>query len=160
MAKITIGIADMKASDDSADILTTYCLGSCIGLSLYDPVAKVGGILHYMLPSDSINPLKGERKPYMFGSTGIPRLFKACYQLGAEKKRLIVKVAGGGQVMNEGGMFNIGKRNYAFLRKILWKNNVMIDAESIGGSNNRTMYLRLSDGQVMVKLSREEMVLL
>ena len=160
MAKITIGIADMKASADSADILTTYCLGSCIGLSIYDPVAKVGGILHYMLPSDSINPLKGEIKPYMFGSTGIPRLFKACYQLGAEKKRLIIKVAGGGQVMNESGMFNIGKRNYAFLRKILWKNNVMIDAESIGGSNNRTMYLRLSDGQVMVKLSREEMVLL
>ena len=160
MAKITIGIADMKASADSADILTTYCLGSCIGLSLYDPVAKVGGILHYMLPSDSINPLKGESKPFMFGSTGIPRLFKACYQLGAEKKRLIIKVAGGGQVMNESGMFNIGKRNYAFLRKILWKNNVMIDAESIGGSNNRTMYLRLSDGQVMVKLSREEMVVL
>jgi len=160
MAKITIGIADMKASADSADILTTYCLGSCIGLSLYDPVAKVGGMLHYMLPSNSINPLKGESKPYMFGSTGIPLLFKACYQLGAEKKRLIVKVAGGGQVMNESGMFNLGKRNYAFLRKILWKNNVMIDAESIGGSTNRTMYLRLSDGQVKVKVSREEMVAL
>jgi len=160
MAKITIGIADMKASADSADILTTYCLCSCIGLSFYDPVSRVGGILHYMLPSDSINPLKGETKPYMFGSTGIPRLFKACYQLGAEKKRLVVKVAGGGQVLDENGMFNIGKRNYAFLRKILWKNNVMIDAESIGGSINRTMYLRLSDGQVMVKVSREEMVVL
>lgn len=160
MARITIGIADMKVSADLSDILTTYCLGSCIGLSLYDPVAKVGGILHYMLPDDSINPLKGEKNPYMFGSTGIPRLFKACYQLGAEKKRLIVKVAGGAKVMNENGMFNIGKRNYAFLRKMLWKNNVMIDAENIGGNNNRTMYLRLSDGQVMVKLSREEMVVL
>lgn len=160
MARITIGIADMKVSADLSDTLTTYCLGSCIGLSLYDPVAKVGGILHYMLPDDSINPLKGEKNPYMFGSTGIPRLFKACYQLGAEKKRLIVKVAGGAKVMNENGMFNIGKRNYAFLRKMLWKNNVMIDAENIGGNNNRTMYLRLSDGQVMVKLSREEMVVL
>jgi chemotaxis protein CheD len=160
MAKIIIGIADMKVSADSSDILTTYCLGSCIGLSLYDPVAKVGGILHYMLPDDSINPLKGEKNPCMFGSTGIPRLFKACYQLGAEKKRLIVKVAGGGQVMNESGMFNIGKRNYAFLRKILWKNNVMIDAENIGGSTNRSMILQLSDGQVKVKISREGMVML
>jgi chemotaxis protein CheD len=96
----------------------------------------------------------------MFGSTGIPRLFKACYRLGAEKKRLIVKVAGGGQVLDESGMFNIGKRNYAFLRKILWKNNVMIEAENIGGTANRTMYLRLSDGQVKVKVSREEMVVL
>ena len=160
MAKIIIGIADMKASADSSDIMTTYCLGSCIGLSIYDPVVKVGGILRYMLPSDLINPLKGESKPYMFGSTGIPRFFKACYQLGAEKKRLIIKVAGAAQVLNERGMFNIGKRNYAFLRKILWKNNVMIDAESIGGTINRTMYLRLSDGQVTVKVSREEVVLL
>ena len=160
MARVTIGIADMKVSADPADILTTYCLGSCIGLALYDPVAKVGGILHYMLPSDMINPLKAERHPYMFGSTGIPQLFKSCYQLGAEKKRLVVKVAGGGQVMDESGMFNIGKRNYAFLRKILWKNNVMIDAENVGGTINRSMYLRLLDGQVKVKLSREEMVLL
>jgi len=160
MARITIGMADMKVSADSSDILVTYCLGSCIGLSLYDPVARVGGILHYMLPDDSINPLKGESKPYMFGSTGIPRLFKACYQLGAEKKRLIVKVAGGGQVLNESGMFNIGKRNYAFLRKMLWKNNVMIDAENIGGSINRSMSLQLSDGQVKVKISREETVVL
>ena len=59
MAKIIIGIADMKASADSSDIMTTYCLGSCIGLSIYDPVVKVGGILHYMLPSDLINPLIG-----------------------------------------------------------------------------------------------------
>lgn len=160
MANITVGIADMKISANPEDVLVTYSLGSCIGLAIYDPVARVGGLLHYMLPDGSINPEKSRDNPYMFASTGIPLLFKICYTHGADKKRLIVKVAGGSQIMDDTGVFNIGKRNYAILRKMFWKNKILIDAEDVGGSSNRTMYLNLADGQVKLKVSKVGMVTL
>ena len=95
MSLVTIGIADLKVSNNPEDTLVTYSLGSCIGLAVYDPMAKVGGILHYMLPDSSINQERAEKNPAMFANKGIPLLFKQCYSLGADKKRMIIKVAGG-----------------------------------------------------------------
>ena len=150
---INIGIADMKVSDDRGVTLVTHSLGSCIGLAVYDPVAKVGGMLHYMLPESQLNPEKAKTTPLMFADTGIPILFKSCYKLGAVKGRMIVKVAGGSQVMDESGIFNIGKRNYAALRKIFWRNKVIIDGEDVGGAVNRTMRLSIATGQLSLKVS-------
>ncbi len=151
---ITVDIADMIVSNKVSDRLITYSLGSCIGLAIWDPQAKVGGLLHYMLPDSSISPEKAKSKPYMFADTGIPLLFKSVYSLGGEKKRLIVKVAGGAQMMDAKGVFNIGKRNYMALRKLLWKNNVMIDAEDVGGFESRTMTLDISSGLVTIKKNK------
>mgnify|MGYP006279424681 CR=1 FL=1 len=106
-----IGVADMQVSDNSADVLVTYSLGSCIGVVIFDEVARVGGILHYMLPDSSMDKEKASRKPYMFADTGIPRLFKHSYQLGAQKNRIRVYVAGGAEILDQKGFFNIGKRN-------------------------------------------------
>ena len=150
---VVVGIADMKVSNEAGAILVTHSLGSCIGLTIYDPVAKVGGLLHYMLPESALDTKKAQNKPFMFADTGIPRLFKACYQLGADKKRMIVKIAGGSQIMDPTGRFNIGKRNYAALRKIFWKNNVLIDAEDVGGNCNRTVWLNVDSGEVTLKVS-------
>ena len=143
----------MKVSDDRGVTLVTHSLGSCIGLAVYDPVAKVGGMLHYMLPESQLNPEKAKTTPLMFADTGIPILFKSCYKLGAVKGRMIVKVAGGSQVMDESGIFNIGKRNYAALRKIFWRNKVIIDGEDVGGAVNRTMRLSIATGQLSLKVS-------
>ena len=156
---ITVDIADMAVSNRSSDKLITYSLGSCIGLAIWDPVAKVGGLLHYMLPDSSISPEKAKERPFMFADTGIPLLFKSVYKLGGDKKRLIVKVAGGSQMMDAKGTFNIGKRNYMALRKLLWKNNVMIDAEDVGGFESRTMALEISTGLVTIKKNKEVMEL-
>lgn len=150
---VIVGIADMKVSKDPEATLVTHSLGSCIGLAVYDPVAKVGGLLHYMLPESGLDDKKAREKPLMFADTGIPLLFKACYELGAEKKRMISKVAGGSQIMDPSGTFNIGKRNYAALRKIFWRNNVMIDAEDVGGASNRTMWLSITTGELELKVS-------
>ncbi len=150
---ITVGIADMKVSDDPGVTLVTHSLGSCIGLAVYDPVAKVGGMLHYMLPESELDTKKAKTRPLMFADTGIPVLFKACYNLGAAKGRMIVKVAGGAQVMDASGIFNIGKRNYAALRKIFWRNKVIIDGEDIGGMVNRTMRLSIATGELSLKVS-------
>jgi chemotaxis protein CheD len=140
-------------SNDPAVTLITHSLGSCIGLAVYDPLVKVGGMLHYMLPESDLDLQKAKDKPLMFADTGIPLLFKACYKLGAEKKRMVAKVAGGSQIMDPSGTFNIGKRNYAALRKIFWRNSVMIDAEDIGGTSNRTMRLNIATGELSLKVS-------
>ncbi len=143
----------MKVSNDSSVTIVTHSLGSCIGLAVYDPVAKVGGMLHYMLPESELDLKKAKTRPLMFADTAIPLLFKACYKLGAKKGRMTVKVAGGSQVMDASGVFNIGKRNYAALRKILWRNNVLVDAEDVGGAVNRTMRLKIATGELSLKVS-------
>ena len=154
MKKI-VGIADMGVSQNQQCGLITYSLGSCIGVAIYDPVAGVGGLLHYMLPESQIDPQKAQKNPFMFADTGIPLLFKEAYRLGAVKNRIIVKVAGGSQILDDSGFFNIGKRNYLALRKILWKNNVLIKAEDIGGQVSRTIRVDLNTGKVWLKYSGE-----
>lgn len=148
-----IGVADMATSNDPDEILVTYSLGSCIAVIIFDPVARVGGMLHYMLPDSNMDLKKAEKKPAMFADSGIPLLFKQSYKLGAQKKNIIVKIAGGAQILDENGIFNIGKRNYLALRKIFWRNNVMIAAEDIGGTVNRTVRLEMNTGRVILKVS-------
>jgi chemotaxis protein CheD len=151
MGKIVVGISDMKVSAGVDDVLITYALGSCLGVAVYDPSAKVGGLLHLMLPDSSLDPNKAKTTPAMFADTGIPLLFKSCYRLGAEKKRMIVKVAGGANILDSANRFRIGQKNITALRKIFWKNNVLIDGEDVGDDNHRTIQLGIATGVVTVK---------
>jgi chemotaxis protein CheD len=151
MSEIIVGIADMKISNDSKDILVTYALGSCIAVAIYDPVAKAGGLLHYMLSDSSIDLNKAKVNPFLFADTGIPALFKSCYRLGAEKKRIIVKTAGGASILDDADYFRIGEKNIMALRKIFWKNNVFIEKEDMGKNYNRTVRLDIASGICRVK---------
>jgi len=150
---IVVGVGDMKVSNEPGVVLVTYSLSSCIGLAIHDPVAQVGGMLHYMLPESSLDGRKAKKNPYMFGDTGIPALFREAYKLGAKKNRLRVIVVGGAQILDQKGLFNIGKRNYTVLRKLFWKNNVMTDFEEVGGNVNRTLRLEIKTGQAWLKIS-------
>ncbi len=145
-----VGVADMIASNQANSELVTYSLGSCLGVVLYDPTRKVGGLLHLMLPDSNIDAAKAQSAPYMFVDTGVPRLFHAVYSLGGEKARLHVKVAGGAQFLDEKQIFNIGQRNVTALRSILARNGVSPHAEDIGGTTCRTVRLDLATGQLMV----------
>lgn len=153
---LIVGVGDMKVSNKPGAVLATYSLGSCIGVGIYDPVAKVAGLLHYMLPESSLDAAKAKKNPYMFGDSGIPMLFKESYKLGAKKNRLKVMVLGGAQILDQNGMFNIGKRNHTVLRKMFWKNNVMIDFEASGGVVNRTIKLSVENGDAWLKVSGEK----
>ena len=150
--QLVVGVADLKISNQPQEVVVTHALGSCIGVAVYDPQVKVGGILHYMLPESSLDENKARENPYMFADTGIPMLFRECYKLGAAKQRMKVKVAGGSQVLGGQEHFYIGRRNYAALRKIFLKNNVLIDNEDVGGAKARTMYLEIATGKVWVKI--------
>jgi len=151
--KQIIGVSDMKVSNKQDDTLITYSLGSCIGLVIYDPAVKVGGLLHYMLPESKIDRNKAEKNPFMFADTGIPTLFKSAYKLGAKKQRMKVVIAGGAQILDQKGFFNIGKRNYMALKKMFFKNNVMTNTEEVGGNVNRTVSLNIKTGEIKLKTS-------
>ena len=151
--KLIVGVSDMKVSKDPEAVLITYSLGSCIGIAVYDTLAKVGGLLHFMLPDSNLDRDKAQRKPFMFADTGIPSLFKAAYQLGAKKQRMRVIVTGGSQVLDQQGFFNIGKRNDMAVRKIFHKNNVIIDYRDVGGNVNRTVKVMVKNGDISVKVS-------
>lgn len=159
MSNIVVDIADYAVSADPNATIITYSLGSCIGLAIWDPVAHVGGMLHYMLPDSQLSPEKARSSPAMFCDTGVPRLFRAAYELGAVKSRMVVKVAGGSQLLDDNGTFNIGKRNYLALRKIFWKNGVMINAEDVGGNLSRTLKLQLATGVLTLKSRNQEVPL-
>ncbi|RKY55352.1 MAG: chemotaxis protein CheD [Candidatus Neomarinimicrobiota bacterium] len=149
--KHIVGVADMKISDQPEDELVTHALGSCLGIAAYDPVAVVAGLLHVMLPLSTINPEKAKQNPCMFVDTGVPHFFRQLYKAGAIKKRIVVKVAGGANVQNNGNdRFAIGKRNYIVLKKLFWRNGVLIEAEDVGGSVARTMHLQVATGKVLI----------
>ena len=148
---VVVGVADLAATADAGARIITYALGSCLGITLYDPVARVGAMLHVMLPDSTIDRAKAKANPAMFVDTGVPQLFHDAYSLGAVKQRLVVKVAGGAAVHAGTDMFEIGKRNVIALRKILWKNGVMIKAHDVGGNVSRTITLDIATGAVTLR---------
>lgn len=153
--RLIIGIAEMQISRDPADLLVTHALGSCVGITVHDPVAHVGGILHYMLPLSSLDPAKAQKNPFMFGDSGIPEFFKAAYKAGASKDNLRVCMAGGASVIQDAQKFDIGQRNVVIARKLFWKNAVLIAAEHVGGTLPRTLYLDMTTGSTWFTSGRD-----
>ncbi len=149
--KTIVSVSDAKVSNDPADLITTYSLGSCIGVCLYDSASHTGGLLHYQLPDSKIDPERAQQKPFMFADTGMKLLLEELLSLGVNKKRMQIKIAGGAEMNTGPKGFNIGKRNYLAIRKILWKNGMFIDAEDIGGFSPRNIYMNIADGSVTVR---------
>ena len=128
---LVVGVADLLVGAAGDLQLLTYALGSCIGLTAYDPVAQVGGLLHFMLPQPSPDSPPDLIKPAMYASTGIPLLFDTVQARGGNPARFVIVAAGAAEIL--GGVANmaIGKRNHAMLRKVLWKTDTKLDAEDI-----------------------------
>ncbi len=148
---LVVGVADMVVSNDSSAELVTYSLGSCLGIAIYDPVKKAGGLLHLMLPESRIDPNKASTCPFMFVDTGVPKLFQGVYNLGADRHRLIVKVAGGSQLLDDKNIFNIGERNYIAFSNLLARNGYTIHAKDVGGVSSRTLRMDLANGSITIK---------
>ena len=154
--QIIVHVSDAKVSRDQSDVIVTYSLGSCIGVCLYDAVAHVGGMLHYQLPDSKSNPERAQENPFMFADTGLKRLVRKLESLGAKKKLLHVKIAGGAAMNNGPKGFDIGKRNCLAIRKLLWKYGMFLDTEEVGGFSARSLYLDLEDGTVTMRSNGRE----
>lgn len=148
---VVVGIAELAVSTNPNERLITYSLGSCIGLTLFDPVAGVGGMIHCMLPLSKLEKDKAARNPAMFTDTGTVKLLNEVLKLGAKKGRLIAKLAGASSLLDDKQLFRIGERNYAVVRKVLWKNDILVAAEECGGCKSRTLSLYMDDGRVTVR---------
>lgn len=150
--QINVHIADARVSADPADVLATFSLGSCIGVTVYDPARRVAGLLHFQLPTAGADAEKARQKPFMYADTGMAGLLAEMARHGAaDKKRLRVGLVGGAQMLDNGGFFDIGKRNHTGIRKVLWQHGMFIAAEQVGGSIPRTVFMSVADGDVVVK---------
>ncbi len=150
-----VGVGEFVVSTSDRERLVTYALGSCLGIAVHDPVAGVGGLLHVMLPDSTIDPV-GVDQAGRYVDTGVPALFRECYRHGARKERMTVKVAGGAFTNRvfENDAFQVGRRNLVALRRIFWKNGVLIHAEDIGGCLTvRTMSLFVGTGDVVLRVN-------
>lgn len=159
--EILVGISAMAVSNDPDSAIVTHDLGSCIAVCLQDRLARIGGMIHYMLPLSTERSPSVAFKAEMFADTGVPQLFERMYALGAVKSRMRVVVVGGAVGKGSGpqlpsGPVPIGTRNYVVLRKMFWQNQVMISAEEVGGSEGRSVRMDVGTGQVTVISQRGE----
>lgn len=148
-----VGIAGLLATADASAEIVTYALGSCLGITLYDPVTRVGGLVHVMLPASALDPAKAARQPGMFVDTGVPALLGECLALGARRERLLVHVAGGARTRTAAqDHFRVGERNILALGEALAAVGLRIRASEVGGENcARTMHLELATGAVTIR---------
>jgi chemotaxis protein CheD len=150
--RVVIGVGDMAVSNNDMVTLSTYALGSCVGVIAYDPVSHAAGILHLMLPDSAISPDKAAKQPAMFANTGLPALFNELAGIRAERVRLRIFLAGGASVLNGADPFKIGERNSVAVQQFLKTNGLAIAGQDLGGSVNRTLHLEVSTGNVTLKL--------
>jgi len=147
MAEIVLGIGGIGATNTMGSSLKTYALGSCIAVVILDPQTRTVGMVHVALPDSSIKPEKVATLPGYFVDTGIPALFEQMRRCGTKgPKGLIVKLAGGAQIMDQNNTFNIGKRNALAAKKILWGFGLAPVAEDLGDNFSRTVTLAADSG--------------
>lgn len=149
--RVVIGVGDMAVSNNAQVTLSTYALGSCIGVVAYDPVAKVGGILHLMLPDSKISPDKAQLQPAMFADTGLPLFFRSLGGMKVERARLRLFVTGGACVLSSHDAFKIGERNTNATLDFFTANGFRARQVVTGGTTNRTIHLQVGDGEMTLK---------
>lgn len=148
---IKIGMADLNTTR-SPGILTTLGLGSCVGICLYDPITKIAGMAHIMLPSSQ--NIKNNSIKAKFADTAIDLLINEMINMGASKRRLVSKIAGGAQMfsfMNKNDIMKIGYRNVQAVKKLLDEYNIPIKSEDTGGNYGRTIEFYSENGNLLVK---------
>jgi len=150
-ASRVVGMGDLAVTRSSEDTLIACALGSCLGVAVYDPLSRSGGLLHAQLPLSASDRQKAQARPGMFVDSGLLMLLRSLLELGASRSTLIVCAAGGAHGLGDQRLFDIGRRNQAVLRKVLWKNAILIHAEDMGGTMSRTLSLEMATGRISLR---------
>lgn len=147
---IKVGMADLKVCR-APDNLTTIGLGSCIGIAIYDPVTKITGLAHIMLPDSTA--IRNNSNIAKFADTGIKKLVDDMIRMGASKSRMRAKIAGGAKMfeMTGASAINVGDRNAAASREMLKKLGIPLVAEDCGKNFGRTVELYSENGDFLIK---------
>ncbi len=144
--KICVNLSDMRISKQNDDLLFTPELGSDMGISIFDPVAKLGAVFHGMLPEAKVYPDMAQKNPFMFVDTGLPRMLEEAYAQGAFQGRLIAYVAGGADLIDTPKVFAVGKENIEKTFQILKAHRVSVARQSVGGNQTRALFLNVATG--------------
>lgn len=148
---IKVGMADLKTGKNP-DILTTLGLGSCIGIALWDPVTKIGGLAHVMLPDST--KIRNNTNIAKFADTGITELVRQMEAMGVQRRRLVAKIAGGARMFEVSGatsVGNIGEKNAIASKQKLKELGIPIRAEDTGLNYGRTVELNCANGDYVIK---------
>ena len=151
---INIGMSQIEVSSKPGTILVAPSLGSCIGLAIYDPSTKIGGMAHIVLP-DSTKTLKESENQGKYADTAVPEILKKLFSMGANKNKLVIKIAGGAQMFNlqqGSNILNIGFRNTIAVKAALSKEGLELIKADTGGNKGRTFKLDIQTGSFSVKL--------
>lgn len=149
MRVLAVGVGEMKTSNLPGDVLRSYGLGSCIGVVILSPQQRVVGMVHVALPESKINLQLAKDQPGMFADTGVPYLLEALVRYGCTVPGdLIVKIAGGANILDPGATFEIGKRNILAVKKTLWRYRMGPVAEDVGDFISRTLSVDVDAGMV------------
>ena len=145
-----VGLGEIKVATGADDVLVCLGLGSCVALCYHDPVAKVGGMAHIVLPSSEGRALGS---PGKFADTAVPALIEAVTKAGGLKSRLSVRIAGGAQMTmasEASGIFSVGGSNIEATKTALRREGLRVLAEDTGGAAGRTVRLAAGSGGVVV----------
>lgn len=157
---ISLGLGEQAISRNPEDILVAYGLGSCLGISMIDPVTRVTGLIHAVLPeSTSGLDRKDPATCYKFVDTGIENLLSAMVNEGANKNRIVVRMVGGANMLIAPGLtttFDIGTRNIEKARTTFQRLNIKVAAEEVGGHIGRTVRVYVADSRVTVRVVGEK----
>jgi chemotaxis protein CheD len=148
---IAVGLGEIQISSSSQDILVAYGLGSCVGVGIYDPAIKLAGMLHAVLPS---HPNGGVDNSPKYVDSGIVALLVQMLQKGADRSRLIVRMAGGANMLVAPGFnqtFNIGTRNVETAYLTLASLGLCLASQEVGGNAGRTLRFYISDGRMTIR---------
>ena len=148
---IKVGMADLKICK-APDAITTLGLGSCVGIALRDPVTKVGGLAHIMLPDSTA--IQGVSHVPKFADTGIAELVKQVVAAGAMRTRLVAKIAGGAQMFafqNKSELMTVGQRNVEAVTRILKEMKIPILSQDTGENFGRTVEFFPETGDFVIK---------
>ena len=157
---ISLGLGELTVSRNPEDILVAYGLGSCLGISMIDPVTRVAGLLHAVLP-ESTNGMENTdpTTPGKYVDHGIENLLTALAKEGANRSRLIVRVVGGANMLIAPGLtstFDIGTRNIEKARAIFQRLNMKVAVEEVGGHTGRTVRVYVAESRVTVRVIGEK----
>ncbi len=155
---VPVGIGELRVSKDPGEVLVAYGLGSCVGVVLYDPEAKVGGLAHVMLPNSA--DAVSQRPLSKFADQAVPMLLDEMKKLGGVPRRLVCKIAGGAQMLTAPGFstngFNVGERNVDAVKAALRRHRVALLNAVTGGNRGRTLSVYTASGKIMVRTIGEK----
>ena len=147
---IEVGMGDMKAGSAPARLITR-ALGSCLGITFYNPIKKIGAMAHPMLPD--IDKARTNSNPNRFVNSVIRKAVEELQKAGATKSNIIIKIFGGAHMFSfitVDSILNVGEKNIEMAKKVLEELGIRIAAEEIGGTFGRTIELNLENGKVFV----------